>query len=557
MSDAGESGWSDIDDAVRSAIDAGRGVTAPVDVARAVADGNHRVAVRRRLRRGASLTGVLALTLGVMVPVLVARGPKHDDVAIGPPGTCESSWLNLAEWQESPSVLSGPESPTLVPTIVRVDSAGHSCLLPAGWLKLTSIHRPGTPFASIAQTDAGHAVSVALSAGTFAVADVALTIPWPIPSGNLCLTSVTVGVSPPGSPRTFSTILPASCAIGSVGTLQASVGPFRQINSGVPHASGDLVADLDPGPMTFGPGGILYISEPSLNQVVARLPDGSFKLIAGTGQKGYSGDGGPATKATLSQPEGLAAGPDGVLYIADFGNNRVREVLANGTITTVAGDGGHIPRTIPIDGIGGGPALGTNLWSPSALAIGPRGSLYIAATNENSVVELQRGQLRTVVSGNDLGVLYSAERSRLCGPAGLARDASGDTYFDCSYGGVLMMVTPSGQVVLRAISHSGGFSSLSAAGDDSVVELTTISGYPDPAIDSSGLVTLTPTSRHTTDLPTDLPSTGIFSPSGIAADGHGSVVVDQSGGGIFFDGGPPAIVVVRDGKVSTLWAADA
>ena len=130
---------------------------------------------------------------------------------------------------------------------------------------------------------------------------------------------------------------------------------------------------------------------------MARLPDGSFKLVAGTGRAGYSGDGGPAFRARLSQPEGLAVASDGTLYIADFGNNRVREVLPDGTIETIAGAGGRAPETIPIDGLPGGPALKVHMWSPSAIAIGRR-ALYIAVDNENAIVELHKGVITTVVT---------------------------------------------------------------------------------------------------------------------------------------------------------------
>jgi DNA-binding beta-propeller fold protein YncE len=132
-----------------------------------------------------------------------------------------------------------------------------------------------------------------------------------------------------GFQESFSTGLPSDCLAGFAGNLRAEVGPFRPIDSGVPDASGSLVADLQPGPMALGPNGVLYISEPSLNQVVARMPNGSFKLVAGTGSAGYSGDGASAVHAMLNQPEGLAVAPDGTLYIADFQNNRVREVLPN------------------------------------------------------------------------------------------------------------------------------------------------------------------------------------------------------------------------------------
>ena len=77
-----------------------------------------------------------------------------------------------------------------------------------------------------------------------------------------------------------------------------------------------------------------------LNHRVRRIsPDGIITTIAGTGEEGYSGDGGPATAAQLALPEGVAIAADGGLYIADYRNNRVRRVAPNGTITTIAGNG--------------------------------------------------------------------------------------------------------------------------------------------------------------------------------------------------------------------------
>src|SRR6266542_302973 len=70
-----------------------------------------------------------------------------------------------------------------------------------------------------------------------------------------------------------------------------------------------------------------------------RLPPGTIVTVAGTGERGYAGDGDLATKAKLSTPEGLAFDAAGNLYIADRFNHRVRKVGADGVITTVAGTG--------------------------------------------------------------------------------------------------------------------------------------------------------------------------------------------------------------------------
>jgi len=425
--------------------------------------------------------------------------------------------------------------------IVRVDSSGHTCSLPAGWLRLTSIREKGSrPYASIHQANVGRSSNVVLSAGRFAVADVTLFVPWRIPYGNLCMSGVAIGVTPPASRRASQAFAVYSgCLQGWLGVLKATVGAFRRVSSGVPDAKGVLVAHLQPGPMALGPNGVLYICEPSLDQVVARMADGSFKLIAGTGRAGYSGDGGPAVRARLSQPEGLAVAPNGALYIADFGNNRVREVLPDGTIKTVAGESGSQPgQVIPIDGLPGGPALKVHIWSPAAIAIGHRGVLYIAAFNENAIVELRNGVITTVLTGDDLKSIPYYAQDQLCQPSDLALDSRGDLYFDCDGGSVLMR-TPGGRIASRGSWESRGFAPIGAPGGDSVDVLTT-----------AGIVSFTPTRQRTVDLPGVLPNVGIMDLEGIAVAVDGTVYLDQSGAG------PPVIVAFHDGRLTTLWAAD-
>jgi len=83
--------------------------------------------------------------------------------------------------------------------------------------------------------------------------------------------------------------------------------------------------------------GNLYFSESAGNRI-RQLSNGVLITVAGTGAAGFSGDGGPATAAQLSAPAAIALDSQGALYIADWGNNRVRKVL-NGVIATVAGNG--------------------------------------------------------------------------------------------------------------------------------------------------------------------------------------------------------------------------
>jgi DNA-binding beta-propeller fold protein YncE len=84
--------------------------------------------------------------------------------------------------------------------------------------------------------------------------------------------------------------------------------------------------------------GNVYFSDTGSSAVMRLAPDHTLSLFAGDGVPAFSGDGGMAT-ASLSNPQGLALDSEGNLYIADFGNNRVRKVTPNGTISTFAGNG--------------------------------------------------------------------------------------------------------------------------------------------------------------------------------------------------------------------------
>ena len=114
--------------------------------------------------------------------------------------------------------------------------------------------------------------------------------------------------------------------------------------------------------------------------------------MAGTGKAGFSGDGGPAATAELNAPSGLAVGPNGGLYIADAGNQRIRRVVSDGIITTVAGTG----QTASRETGDGGPATSRLIFALSerpelgmgrlcGLGVGPEGDLYVADVGHSSV----------------------------------------------------------------------------------------------------------------------------------------------------------------------------
>jgi DNA-binding CsgD family transcriptional regulator/streptogramin lyase len=126
--------------------------------------------------------------------------------------------------------------------------------------------------------------------------------------------------------------------------------------------------------VAISPDGSLFIADTNNHRVRRIDHGGNIVAFAGSGRAAFGGDGGPATAADLNLPTGLAFDSAGNVYIADSGNNRVRKVSPNGTITTIAGDG--------TPGV---------LAAPSAVVVGPSGLLFITDTDNHRVVKLQGG----------------------------------------------------------------------------------------------------------------------------------------------------------------------
>ena len=125
----------------------------------------------------------------------------------------------------------------------------------------------------------------------------------------------------------------------------------------------------------------------------ALVPAAPVRTVAGTGEKGYSGDGGPALEATMNNPFGITRGPDGLLYFCEFDGHLVRRIDHMGVITTVAGTG-----TAGFGG-DGGPALQAQLNKPHEIQSGPDGRLYIADMSNHAIraLDLKTGILSTPI----------------------------------------------------------------------------------------------------------------------------------------------------------------
>ncbi len=174
------------------------------------------------------------------------------------------------------------------------------------------------------------------------------------------------------------------------------------------------------------PDGSIYFTEKTSHVVRRIMPDGTIATAAGTGVAGYGGDGGAAARARLSQPDGLALGPDGSVYVADQANNRVRRISPAGVITTVAGSG-----TLGYSGDGGAAVL-ARLNRPQGLEVTADGTLYIADSNNNRIRVVSPEGVITTVAGNGTAG-YSVEGgaatdTRLNRPRGVMRGADGALY---------------------------------------------------------------------------------------------------------------------------------
>jgi DNA-binding beta-propeller fold protein YncE len=185
----------------------------------------------------------------------------------------------------------------------------------------------------------------------------------------------------------------------------------------------------EPYEVKFDSAGNMYFVE--MQNHLVRMVDASTKkvsTVAGTGLPGFSGDGDKATKARLKQPHSIALDGSGSLYIADIGNHRVRRVdLFSGTIETVAGTGER--EKTP----SGAPIANTPLDGPRAIDFDTRGQMFLALREGNAVYRLDwrmNKLFHLAGTGNkgNSGDGGPAIKAKLNGPKGVAVGPGGDLY---------------------------------------------------------------------------------------------------------------------------------
>jgi sugar lactone lactonase YvrE len=205
-----------------------------------------------------------------------------------------------------------------------------------------------------------------------------------------------------------------------------------------------------------GPGN-LYIADHYNERIREVSTSGIITTVAGNGGYGYSGDGGPATSAALTYPDGIAVDFAGNFYFADSGNYRIRKV-SSGVISTIAGNG---YASYSGDG---GQATGAQFSNPSGLAVDSVGNLYIADNGNARVRVVSPGGLITTFAGGGTGGTASgilATNSTLSNPTRLAT-AGGNLYIEDLGNGLLRKV--SGGLITTVTTINGSYQNSGGGG---------------------------------------------------------------------------------------------
>jgi uncharacterized protein (TIGR03437 family) len=202
--------------------------------------------------------------------------------------------------------------------------------------------------------------------------------------------------------------------------------------------------------------GNLIVSDTYNSRIRKVTPDGVIATIAGNGSAGYSGDGGPAATASLSQPHGLAFDSNGNLFVADYLNSRIRRIDTYGVITTVAGN--RTRGFFSSDGPSGdgGPAVDAELWQPSGVTVDRSGYLYFADyTNARIRMVSPDGIINTVAGGgaSNPGNGGPATAAVLWGPFDITADNDGNLYI--AETGTIRMLQPAGSAFAVAAVTNG------------------------------------------------------------------------------------------------------
>ena len=334
--------------------------------------------------------------------------------------------------------------------------------------------------------------------------------------------------APPEISSSFRNLLCAnSIPRGKVLTIAGS-GSANYFGDGGPSLRAQI---SQPQGVAFDKSANLYISDGGNNLIRKVAPNGIITTVAGTAEIGFAGDGGLGTAAQLNSPKGLAIDSSGNLYIADQGNHAIRKLSPGGIITTVAGTGqaGYSGE--------GGPAKLAQLNHPVGIAVDANGTLYIAdAWNFRVRAVGPDGNIRAIAGTGVTGFSGDgglAKDAMLAGPSGVAVDSAGNLFITDSV--VLEGIDYSNQRI-RKVDSKGVISTIAGIGypgysGDGGLAISARLCYPEAiALDSSGNVYILDAGNQALRM---IDTAGIIKTIALGNMGSGDYL--KAGGGVVVD----------------------
>jgi sugar lactone lactonase YvrE len=287
--------------------------------------------------------------------------------------------------------------------------------------------------------------------------------------------------------------------------------------------------------------GELYISDIGTHRVLKLNRRGRLIVIAGTGEGGYSGDGGPAIKARLHSPHDLAFDAEGNLLVADTYNHRIRRIDRQGVITTIAGSG-----NAPYSGYGSAAPKDT-LNNPQGIAVDGAGNILIADTYNRVVRRLDRNGTMTVIAGSVAGLSGDggpANEAQLNLPMAVTVGPEGDIYVSDAANSRIRRITADGKI--QTVTGFGGGEGIGGAGfvgDGGPAEKAKLFSPADVKFDAAGNLYISDSANNRLRVVrggviTTIAGTGR---AGFSGDGKEAVVAELNT--------PQKLAVAKDGSI--------